>query len=222
KLFIHKNKISIIENGVDTNKFKKRNNNEIDKLSTYFNIDRNSDVVVGMIGRLWPQKNPMLLLYAAKNIINNNKRVKFLFVGDGELKDSMNDYIIQNKLTQNITICGWCNDVSSYLNIFDIFVLPSLWEGMPLAILEAESSSLPCIVSNIPGNRSIIRHTVDGYLFSLDNPSELESYINILIEDKERRIILGNNARVKILESYKIENRILKLDELYSSISLKE
>ncbi|EFC3850929.1 glycosyltransferase family 4 protein, partial [Escherichia coli] len=203
KLFIHKNKISIIENGVDTNKFKKRNNNEIDKLSTYFNIDRNSDVVVGMIGRLWPQKNPMLLLYAAKNIINNNKRVKFLFVGDGELKDSMNDYIIQNKLTQNITICGWCNDVSSYLNIFDIFVLPSLWEGMPLAILEAESSSLPCIVSNIPGNRSIIRHTVDGYLFSLDNPSELESYINILIEDKERRIILGNNARVKILESYK-------------------
>ncbi|EIG4193147.1 glycosyltransferase, partial [Escherichia coli] len=160
--------------------------------------------------------------YAAKNIINNNKRVKFLFVGDGELKDSMNDYIIQNKLTQNITICGWCNDVSSYLNIFDIFVLPSLWEGMPLAILEAESSSLPCIVSNIPGNRSIIRHTVDGYLFSLDNPSELESYINILIEDKERRIILGNNARVKILESYKIENRILKLDELYSSISLKE
>lgn len=216
-LFINKNSIVIIENGVDTDKFCKKDNKEINELSAHFNIDKNSDIVIGMIGRLWPQKNPMFLLYAAKNIINNNKRVKFLFVGDGELKISMNDYIIRNQLTENITICGWSNDVSNYLNVFDIFVLPSLWEGMPLAILEAESAAVPCVVSNIPGNRNIVRHSIDGYLFSLDNSYELETYINILVEDKEKRIAFGNNARAKILEKYNIEDRILKLDELYTS-----
>lgn len=215
-LHIDNGKIKIIKNGVDTNKFyKKSNSSKADELRILYDINESRDVVVGMVGRLWPQKNPLMLLHAAKNIMIEYPNVKFLFVGDGELKEPMLEFIAQHKLHENVKICGWCSDVSPYHNIFDIFVLPSLWEGMPLAILEAESSSLPCIVSDIQGNRNIVRHAVDGYVFSLNDCTKLEIFIKQLISDEELRVSMGNNARDKIISHYKIEDRILALQDLY-------
>lgn len=216
-LKIKKHKILVIKNGIDTTKFCKKDSVDTLELRKLYGIEQDKDVSIGMIGRLWPQKNPMLLLRAAKEICSKYNNVKFFFVGDGELRNSMLQFIASHKLERHINLCGWCNDVNGYLNLFDVFVLPSLWEGMPLAILEAESCSLPCIVSDIQGNRDLVKHETDGFLFSLEQSGELEFYLEKLINDKALRLRMGTNAREKILAKYRIEDRIRVLEKIYIS-----
>ncbi|HED3538866.1 TPA: glycosyltransferase, partial [Citrobacter freundii] len=176
----------------------------------------NDDIVIGMIGRLWPQKNPMCLLQAVAAIIKNNKKVKCFFIGDGELYEQMAYFIETNALNDNIHLFGWRDDTPVFLNALDVFVLPSRWEGMPLAILEAKSCGLPCVVSNIQGNRNIIDDVDDGLLFDLDlNWHDLYEKLKLLIANEQLRHRLGNKARLNTINDYNIIDRINKIEVLY-------
>ncbi|HDH7461920.1 TPA: glycosyltransferase, partial [Escherichia coli] len=157
-----------ISNGVDTEKFRPyaKNDKELCRRNIYNICD--DDIIIGMIGRLWPQKNPLCLLKAISQLIKSNKKIKCVFIGDGELYGEMADFINDNALHDSVKLLGWRNDTPILLNAMDIFVLPSLWEGMPLAILEAKSCGLPCVVSNIQGNRNIINGVDNGLLFDLN------------------------------------------------------
>ncbi|HBZ9645183.1 TPA: glycosyltransferase family 4 protein [Citrobacter freundii] len=215
-LKINKNKIHIIGNGVDIEKFKPYE--EQKKLLCRNNIGSvdNDDIVIGMIGRLWPQKNPMCLLQAVAAIIKNNKKVKCFFIGDGELYEQMAYFIETNALNDNIHLFGWRDDTPVFLNALDVFVLPSRWEGMPLAILEAKSCGLPCVVSNIQGNRNIIDDVDDCLLFDLDlNWHDLYEKLKLLIANEQLRHRLGNKARLNTINDYNIIDRINKIEVLY-------
>ncbi|MBO1928606.1 glycosyltransferase [Providencia rettgeri] len=89
-------------------------------------------------------------------------------------------------------ILGWRSDSNHILKAFDIFVLPSLWEGMPLAILEAQATGIPCIVSNIQGNNHLVQHNINGLLFSSNEEKDLTLCLNKLIDDYSLRYSLGN------------------------------
>lgn len=208
ELKIPLSKIEIIPNGVDLNLFSPK------KIS--IPLDKKK-LKIGMVGRLWKQKNPQLLLNAAIDICNTTiTHSEFYFLGDGELRNNMQQTIINNNLSERIHILGWQDNVSSFLNDIDIFILPSLWEGMPLAILEAMSCGLPCIVSNIQGNNSLIQDKITGLLFESNNKSSLVSSILLLLNNHKLREQLGNNARQKVIDKYNIETRIIKIDSLYS------
>ncbi|HGY6831940.1 TPA: glycosyltransferase, partial [Escherichia coli] len=108
---------------------------------------RESNFVFTMVGRLWPQKNPLYFVEVAKQIIKNEliPGSIFVLVGDGELMSVIKEHYLEDELLHNrLLLLGWRNDISDILKASDVFVLPSLWEGMPLAILEAQSTGLPC------------------------------------------------------------------------------
>lgn len=211
-----KDKIFIISNGVDTEKFSPyaKNDKELCRRNIYNICD--DDIIIGMIGRLWPQKNPLCLLKAISQLIKSNKKIKCVFIGDGELYGEMADFINDNALHDSVQLLGWRNDTPILLNAMDIFVLPSLWEGMPLAILEAKSCGLPCVVSNIQGNRNIINGVDNGLLFDLNlNWHDLHDKLKLLIEDSRLRTILGKNSRLDVMINHNISSRIKKIEKLY-------
>lgn len=197
--------VNIIPNGVNVNKFKPRNNK-----SEIFRVV--------MVGRLWEQKNPMCLLKAAKKLLKEYSDIEFHFLGDGEFRLQMEQYIHCNGLKDNVKILGWSNKVDELLPTYDLSVLPSLWEGMPLAILEAQSCGLPVIATDIPGNSCLINNGVNGYLFPINEYLDLYEKIEYLYLNKEQYELLSKNARENIVENYSSSSRNQSVINLYEEI----
>ena len=176
-----------------------------------------------MVGRLWRQKNPACLLRAALRVLKQtDKRVQFFFIGDGDLRSELEQVISNHGLQSQIQVLGWRPDVAELLSGLDIFVLPSRWEGMPLAILEAMASSLPVIASDIAGNRDLVSHGVDGILFDSDNDEQLAHEIMSLMNAADIRDEMGVNARNKVLDHYQVNDRVERMTELYLSLLAKK
>lgn len=214
KLNANENNIQIIPNGVDVNKFKMAGENKRNQLRQQLGFKKES-FLIGMTGRLWEQKNPLLLLKVFNEILKTERNIHLLYVGDGELKTKIMVFCEENDLSNHVHLMGWQNDTTPFFNVFDIFVLPSLWEGMPLAILEAQSSSLACIASDIPGNRHLITNGYDGMLFSLNDSNTLKSAITDLLQDPNKRRLLGSNAREKVLAENDIVLRVDTMEHIY-------
>ncbi|EJV1958771.1 glycosyltransferase family 4 protein [Escherichia coli] len=208
-------KISVIPNGVDLEKFAPAINKG-DLKEKILGLKRNSFVFT-MVGRLWPQKNPLYFAEAAKYIIENNliPDSVFVIVGDGELMNDLKyNYQTDMNLKKRLLLLGWRNDIPNILKASDVFVLPSLWEGMPLAILEAQSTGLPCIVSNINGNNCLVKNEFDGFLIELN---DIDSFINALVRVTDDKVlnIMSKNCRNKIVNGFNIVKRVDKIKDLY-------
>ncbi|HHR6405700.1 TPA: glycosyltransferase family 4 protein [Providencia alcalifaciens] len=219
KLKLSPDKIHMLPNGVDINKFKPLSSIQKEEIRESIGL-KNSDTIIGMTGRLWEQKNPLFLFDNLVDILLSNKNIKLVFMGDGELSNSLKERINTHKLSSQVFLLGWCNNTEEILNALDIFVLPSKWEGMPLAILEAQSTGLPCVVSNINGNKILVTNFKDGFLFDLDDIESFHDSITRLLYDRDLRENLGDYARNKIVSSYSINERIKKIDLIYKNLLL--
>ena len=215
-LKIPKHKVHLIPNGVNIDAFGvKQEIREAYRKDILGNAGQDA-VCIGMVGRLWAQKNPMCLVEAAKKVFEaTNLPVKFFFAGDGELKDDVESKIKEYQLEGKVQVLGWRSDIPVLLSSIDVFVLPSLWEGMPLAILEAMASSLPVVVSDIPGNHDLVDHNSTGLLFEADNANDLSIQLLKLIEDSSLRQRLACAARTKVSNAYSLSQRLAKITELY-------
>jgi glycosyltransferase involved in cell wall biosynthesis len=108
--------------------------------------------------------------------------------------------------------------VKALLRVMDVFVLPSRWEGLPLAILEAMSTGLPVIASNIPGNNDLVKEGITGYLFEREKHCALADKLMLLLVDADKRHQFGLAARTSVFEHYQIENRVSKIEKLYARL----
>lgn len=155
------------------------------------------------IGRIGFQKNPKMFNEIAEQFPN----IQFTWIGEGELR---------NELTsKNISITGWLErkDVLKELNKNDIFILPSLWEGLPISLLEAMYMKKICIVSNVIGNRDVINDYVDGFIVT-----KLNEYINIILNIKNKKIKTNeiiNNAFNNVMNDFSINNMKENYKKIY-------
>ncbi|GKW41461.1 glycosyl transferase [Pectobacterium carotovorum subsp. carotovorum] len=219
KLYMKPSKSIILPNAVDINKFCPAIDLESKNvLKRELGIESDS-ILIGMVGRLWQQKNPLALLNSAIHILqcDQNIDINFVFVGDGELFSAMKSTIEAHNFQNKIHLVGWRSDTESILKSFDIFVLPSLWEGMPLAILEAQSTGLACIVSDIAGNNSLVEDASNGLLFNLDEENDLTNKILFLISNPKKRLEYGIQARSKVLNYHDLNARIETLVSFYNT-----
>jgi glycosyltransferase involved in cell wall biosynthesis len=122
-----------------------------------------------------------------------------------------------NRLGSNFRWLEFIDDVTDILKISDIYVHPSLQEGLGSANLEAATQSLPIIGTNIGGIPEIIHHGINGFLFHSGSAEELAGYLNLLINDKELRIIMGSESYRIVNETFNFEKQIQILVELYLS-----
>lgn len=196
--------VSIIPNGINTSKFSPQHH-------------ENQTFRIVMVGRLWKQKNPLCLLQAIQILSTKSMDVQVDFIGDGELLDEMYEFIVNNNLGGKVRLLGWLNEVDKFLPSYNLFVLPSLWEGMPLAILEAQSCGLPAIVSDIPGNNDLVKNGFNGFLFEKNNASDLASKIEMLLSNRALCNKLSSNARAHVCNGFSNVERNNRVLALYNS-----
>jgi len=182
-----------INNGINLGEIQKLN--EDNKNIDYQNLK------ICTVGRISYQKNPKIFNKIAEKLAD----IKFIWIGDGELK---------NELTSpNIEITGWKNREESLktLNNCDIFILPSLWEGLPISLLEAMYLKKVCIVSNVIGNKDVIKDGINGFIANNE-----DEYSNLIINLYTYNIknILGN-AKNDVITEYNISNMKNKYSEVY-------
>lgn len=202
KLKYEEKKVHIIPNGVDTDKFLPAITSHSDKI-----------IKIIMVGRLWPQKDPKTLFYAVKNLIDEKINISVTFVGDGELMPELKQ--LTTKYTDKIHFVGWRDNIHELLPEHDLFILPSLWEGMPLAILEAMSCGLPCIVTNIPGNNSLVKNEYNGFLFEKGDIASLTQLIKIYYQEPELLKKHSKNAREYVQDNFTLIARNDAVSKIY-------
>jgi len=112
-------------------------------------------------------------------------------------------------------LAGHTNDVLSCLNGFDIFALPSLAEGMSNALLEAMSSGVPCVASQVGGNPELIEHGSSGLLFKAGDVEALTDHLTSLASDAIRRRAIGLSGRKRIVENFALQRMLEQYSELY-------
>lgn len=166
-------------------------------------LKKNGELVVFTLGRISYQKNPMLF----NEIAQKMPYVKFVWVGDGELR---------NQLTSpNITVTGWLDRKTALkvANAANIFVLTSLWEGLPISLLEAMYMKKLCIVSNVIGNRDVIRSGYNGYVCNVvdEYVQGISNYTSVGTEQ------LISNAYQDVVDRYNIDVMTKQYKEIYQS-----
>lgn len=163
------------------------------------------------IGRMSEQKNQQLLLKSFRILVNNYKNVKLIFVGDGVLKDDLLKLTNDLKLNDYIEYVGNVNDVENYLKIADAFVLSSIYEGLPMTILEAMAASLPIISTNVGGVKDIV--TNNGILVKVDENNLAKAMLS-LIENEKLCNEFKNNS-YENAKNYDLSKIVKEYEELY-------
>lgn len=176
------------------------------------------DFIVSFIARLTFQKDPLTFIRAIPQVMKRIPHAKFLMVGDGELKQECLQLAHKLQVQTYLTFTPFRNDIKELLYITDIFVLPSLWEVIPLGLLEAMAMEKCCIATDIPGTNEAIMHRQNGFLIPVNAPSQLADSIIELYLDKELRFILQNNARKTVVSRFDIHTLVQKNQALYLKI----
>lgn len=204
-------KMCVIENGIDFTKFEGCDKYREETRKKY-NIGDN-EIVIGVVGRLSEQKDPMTTIKAFNEVYKENRNVRLMYVGSGELEDEVMKYAKENNLQHLVTITGWVDNTERYIPAFDIAILPSKWEGFGLAIIEYMACDKPIVASNVGGISNIIEDGVNGLLFSVGDYQELVTKIKNLIDNEYLRLnIIEEN--IKYRKKYNIKLLIEKHEKL--------
>ena len=212
-----KERMCVIENGIDFSKFKDRNKYREETRKKY-NINKN-EKVIGVVGRLSEQKDPMTSIKAFNLIHKNNKNTKFMFIGDGELKEEVVNYVKEKKLEKNVIITGWVNNVEKYIPALDVAILPSKWEGFGLVLIEYMACDKPIVATNVGGIADIIKDNKNGYLVVVEDYKQLAKKINEIIKGKSKtkKIIMHNKEYRK---KYDIKNLVKKHKKIFEEVQV--
>jgi|SRR3989344_5380678 len=171
---INKN-IFYIPNGVDLKSFKR------------IKIQKSKEKLLIFVGRLHPQKN-LINLIKAMDIVRQKLFVKLLIIGDGPQKNELRSFIKRQSLSNIIKLKGQVNQ-SQLKNLYSqshIFILPSIYEGFPLTLLEAWSAKLPVITSKTGECQYLVKNGINGYLINNpDSPSDIAKVITKALENKD-------------------------------------
>ena len=164
---------------------------------------------VGSLGR---QKNILALLEAIKGL-----PYTIDIIGTGPLSDQLREFARKNKIEASFPGNVPNHELPAVLNRHELFILPSLWEGMPKTLLEAMSCGLPVIGTNIIGTREVIKDGENGILCETDSDSIRQAIIR-LMEDEELKKQLGENARKTIIQDYSLDHLVNKELELMEQL----
>lgn len=177
-------------------------------------------VVITFVGRLHPQKDVATLLAAFQLVVQQEPHVRWQLrlAGTGPLEGRLKALTRELLIEQQVLFLGHVQDVNALLDQSDLFVLPSLSEGMSNALLEAMSRGLPCIVTDIPGNRDLIQDGENGYLIEAGDAAGLAHTITTTIRDAALREQLGRRGRETVEMKYSLTHVANQYVGLYEEL----
>lgn len=215
---INPSKIVVIHNGVDILRFNPEN--------IFLNVRgelsiNDNDVVVGFVGRLVPAKGLQYLIEAISIIQLKVENIKLLIVGEGSLIYSLKNKARELGIKESVIFTGKRRDIPEVLSCIDIFVMPSVAEGLPNSLLEAMAMGKPIVATTVGGIPEIIENEINGLIISPEDPESLASAIKFFIGNKGLAEKLGQAAKEFVLRKYSIKAIAVQWECLYKSL-LKE
>jgi glycosyltransferase involved in cell wall biosynthesis len=191
-------KIAVIHNGVDTEFYKPSDPLFKNKYKDGF------DNLLIFVGRIIEQKGLGHLIEAMPSVLKEHPKTLLLIVGKGKIKNKLKDKVRKMGLSKNVVFPGFIpeSQMPGLYSSADIFVLPSLWEVLPIALLEALASGAPLLASDAGGNPEIVVNGKNGYIFEKANTPHLIEKLNEMLSDKASRTEMGKNSRKIALEKF--------------------
>jgi sugar transferase (PEP-CTERM/EpsH1 system associated) len=211
-------RIQVIYNGVDTERFSPRPD-ERRQTRVEFQIP-DDRVVLGSVGRLVPIKDHATLLRAAEVLVRQGKNIHVLLVGSGPERQKLQAYVAASpELTRRSTFAGASDRVPQLLNAMDIFVLPSVCEGMSNTLLEAMACGLPIVATAAGGNGEAAEEGRSAHLFPPGDVQALSEALKQLIDDSRTRAEFSDAARVRALQQFSLAGAIERYRALYLELA---
>lgn len=208
--------ILVIPNGVDTSFFQGSSKVKIIRRKQ-LSLPADARIVV-CVARLIETKRHDFLLDAWKMVIENESNGLLILLGDGPLRSELLKKISKLHLEERVLLMGEVSNVRDYLQASDVFVLPSISEGMSNALLEAMACGLPVIVTHAKGNQEVITDQKSGLLFSKYNKLDLAQKMLFLLENQDVSRQLGENAVRTIQTSFSFDAITTVYKSIYSSL----
>ena len=206
---------TVIENGVDCEVFQPRETTR-HQMRQQLGFS-NDEIVFGSVARLQPVKRHDIQLKAIEPILNQNVRIAVC--GDGDLSQELNTWVANSAKKEFISMLGNRTDIPELLNAYDIFVLSSEREGLPLVVLEAMAAGTPVIATAVGGIPRVIEHGVNGFLVQDVTPEAFRSELKHVLElPPEELAKIGKAAREHVLAKYSTAAMSRAYEEVYRSM----
>lgn len=206
---ISENKIDVIHNGIEISRFENIRSNFRQNYSS------SGETVITCVANLRKAKNHLFLIKVCKKLKEKCQSFKFIFVGEGELKSNIQHSILENNLEDRIVLVGKRSDVPEILAGTDIFLLGSLWEGLPGSILEAMASSVPVVSTDVGGVGEMVVHNETGLLSKSDDANSMAENLKFLIDNESKRKSFAQKGKLRALKCFNIKDKVSDLEKIY-------
>lgn len=214
-------KVAMIYNGIEINEYRIDEAEKVihGKLGLMEEIGLKSDVpVIGVIGRLVWQKGFEYFIEAIPGVLNKFKDAKFLVVGEGLLEEELKAVSKKLKIDDKISFTGFRRDIKEILATIDIFVIPSLLEGLPMILLEAMGMGKPIVATDIDGIKEVLENGKTGLLVPpRDTVALTDAIVNLLIY-RDQAHQMGINARRVVEEKFGVDIMVEKVEDVYEDL----
>ena len=208
---ISSKKIVKIINGVDTQKF----HPDGEKAKIRFQLGLSDEIVIGAAGRLDPIKKFDILVEAFSVLKMNHEKIKLIIAGDGSESKNIRKKVAEKGVFKDVLLLGERHDLQEIYKIMDIFVLPSLNEGISNTILEAMATGLPVIATRVGGNCELIEHNYTGMLIEPDSVGSLVNALNYYLNNSEIAEQHRKKARMNALSCFSLQAMLDNYNNLY-------
>ena len=204
-----KNKVFLLPNGVDKEVFF-QDKSAREKMRKQYGYSPENIIFIS-VARLEPVKDPLTLLQSFRNVHRSCPQARLVYVGEGKERKKIEDYIKQSNLEEAVLLAGEQKNISSWLNMADIFILTSVEESLPLSLLEALHVGLPCIVSKVGDMPLWVENGKNGFVCK---PGEITLFSCFM-----RELILDESKREKMSSySLKLSQRVTYTSQQYQQI----
>jgi sugar transferase (PEP-CTERM/EpsH1 system associated) len=208
-------RITVIHNGVDNRRFRP-------DPETRGRVRRelglpDGEFCIGCVGNLFPVKDHMTLLRAIGEFAQESRAWRLLLIGEGPERPALEAFVKRAEWRGRVCFLGSSNRVAELLQTIDAYVLPSVFEGISNALLEAMASGIPAIATAVGGNPEVVIDGVSGLLFPAGDSRRLAGHLRALEARPEMRQRLGQHARRRVAEEFSIDSMAGKYADLYQA-----
>lgn len=175
-------------------------------------------VILGMVCRLVEQKGIIYALQSLQELITHFPDVHLVIAGDGELADELKNEAIRLGIHHHIHWLGWREDAQTIMAAMDIFVMPSLWEGFGLVLLEAMSKRVPIVATHVSAIPEVVEHGNTGFLVAPRNPEQLTEAITCLLNDRPLRKYMGLLGEDRLERVFSVEKMVDETLQIYRKL----
>lgn len=204
-------KFALIYNGIDLENFQQ----QVDRQAVCSDLGLDPECkIIGQIGRLDKQKNPLDFIRAAAMVVEKYPKAQFVIAGDGVLRPECESLIKELNLTGKFFLLGYRNDINRIYPILALTALSSLWEGLPVVFQESMIAGRPIVANDVDGARDVIIDGKTGYLVRPHQPQEMADRILTLLNDAKLCDQMGVTAK-QHAQQFSNENMVKQIVSLY-------